>query len=131
MSRFSGRTIASLVMVAAIIFSLGTVAFAQNCVSLSTSLSQTGGAGSPVTYTATLINCSTAREGVTVTYKVTSSNGYTDSGSVKLALAAGETRTFSHTYTLAPGDYTVTATATSGTGNSISTSTSTTSLVVQ
>jgi hypothetical protein len=136
MSKFSTKSVAALV--AAIVLSLVSAAFAAGkpCVGISASLSSgavsgqtiTVSPGAPVTLTGIVSNCSTGTETVNITYDYqadtqTGTCDQTQTGSYKTKVGAGDayTKVLNYTAPSCPGTYVVTLSATATAGSQTST----------
>lgn len=118
MSRFSFKGVLAVVT-AMMLFSLVPAFAAAPCATLAYSIDKTVVArGETITATASIKNCSASKQTYTVKYTILTPVGNASMGSAKVALAAGETRNASLSYTVPawvpPGDYIVSATVLSG-----------------
>lgn len=123
MSKFSFKSVATVITAAVMIFSLNTAAFAMQTAQSTPSATFTISAnpnivapGGQIMVTGTIQNTSSDVERLTITYEVYGPCGYTQLAKVGVTLKAGETRTASVSYTVptCPGTYTIEATVTSG-----------------
>lgn len=118
MSRLSFKGVVAVVT-AMMFISLVPAFAAAPCATLSYTIDKTVVArGETITATASIKNCSTSKQTYTVKYTIITPLGNASMGSAKVALASGETRSASLSYTIPKwvpsGEYIVSATVYSG-----------------